>query len=84
LVAERRVPAIERRELRGWGGIAPSSASVQRIRDAATRRPRPLESLREDAVELADMPEAERPQKRPEPRRRRADWAPRASASVEN
>jgi len=34
LVADRRVPAIERRELRGWGGIAPPSASVQRIRDA--------------------------------------------------
>ena len=34
LVIEPRVPVFELRELRGWGGIAPSSASVQRIRDA--------------------------------------------------
>jgi decaprenylphospho-beta-D-ribofuranose 2-oxidase len=38
LATERRVPAIEQRELRGWGGTAPSSAGVQRIRDAEELR----------------------------------------------
>jgi decaprenylphospho-beta-D-ribofuranose 2-oxidase len=46
LVTERRVPVIEQRELRGWGGVAPTSASLQRIRDvdelrAALTRERP-------------------------------------------
>ena len=40
------MPVIEQRELRGWGGVAPTSASLQRIRDvdelrAALTRERP-------------------------------------------